>query len=234
MTPKKTERLSARKIEGFLADFANLMPPDAGIDAVLLRIKAAACGIQAQDRDASIRAHAAITKTDHFLKAYAGMFPPAFPAEFEEIQRAADDLVDGDVVNAGGRTGAEIRDATRMAVWGLARQLQRIWTEPNLDDKNWYIDELRRWFYQRTEPKRSQQIPAPPPSPSEFQTTLLYLKNNADRARRCENPQCPRPYHFTDHRNSRYCSEGCSDWAKREARRRWDRKERGKKHGKRR
>ena len=129
-------------------------------------------------------------------------------------------------MNAGeGRSDSQIREVTHMAVWGLAHQLRRIWTETNLDSKDWYIYELRRCFYQRAEPERSRQIPAPPPSPSEFQTALLYLKDNADRTRVCKNPKCEEmPYYFADHRNAIYCSKECADWAKREARIRWDRK----------
>ena len=190
--------MKGKRAEQFLEDLANLQPQP--------------------------NVEQCVKDTDYFLKTYAAVFPSTFPSEFEEIQRAHDANDVADVVNTRGRSDDEIRDATRMALWGLAHQLRKIWIEPNPDHKDWYIDELRRWFYFRTEPKRSRQIPAPPPSPSEFQTALLYLKNNADRARRCENPQCRRPYHFTEHRNSRYCSEKCSDWAKREARRRWERK----------
>lgn len=198
--------MNTKKIEQFLEDFANLKPQDTAA-------------------------------AERFLRVYGGaMFPPSFPAEVESREHELDLVLESqlkdampDIVNTQERTPAEIREVIHMYIWGLASQLRKIWDEPNLDDKSWYIDELRRWFYQRTEPSRSALVPAPPPSRSGFQLALLYLKNNADRAQHCKNPECvEQPYYFTEHRNSRYCSLKCADWAKKEARRRYERKPKGK------
>lgn len=210
---------SAKKMERFLEDFANLHPGDDGESRGPLHTSPPT-------------PH---SDTELFLRRYQSFFPPSFPREFEDCQREQDGLLRGadfmqGVVNPVERSDSEIREATHMALWGLASQLRKIWDEADIEAKEWYVDELRRWFYIRTEPARSRQIPAPPPSKYAFQEALKHLKNNADRARHCMRPGCSKPYYFSeDRRVTRYCGPGCVQWAKDDAKLRWDRKHRSPK-----
>ncbi len=199
------QEMSAKKIERFLEDFANLKPGDKG-------------------------------DTERFLNIYRSFFPSSFPSDFEKLERKRDQLlademaiIQPDVVNPEGRTEDEIRDGLHMAIWGLAHQLRNIWDEPGLEDKDWHAHELRRWFYLRTEPERSRRIPAPPPSSTVFQKVLNHFKDNADRARRCQRPGCVKPYYFSpERRATKYCSAPCAEWAKQDAKLRYDRKQRSR------
>jgi hypothetical protein len=193
----RMQTMSAKKMERFLEDFANLRPGgDAEADA------------------------------ERFLRLYGSVFPESFPQQFEDNEREQDRLLRIASLSDP-RTDAEIHEATHMALWGLASQLRRVWDESDLEAKEWYVDELRRWFYLRTEPSRSRQVPSPPPSRSTFQEILRHLKNNADRARHCMRPGCLTPYYFSlDRRATRYCSGPCTDWAKKDAKLRYDRKHR--------
>lgn len=156
---------------------------------------------------------------DRWLVSYRQFLPPAFFSEAAQMEHDRDEAIKAetplDVINrAEGRTDDEIHEATLMRLWDLAYKLRRAWDEPNVEDKEWYVDELRRWLYLLTEPSRSRKTPLPPPSPTGFQQALRYFRNNSDMAKHCANPDCRAPYFFADDPRERYCDNPkCKRWA---------------------
>jgi hypothetical protein len=172
---------------------------------------------------------------EQWLQKYRTAFLNSF---FEQVEREerqqdrllAEDPLMADVVNPGGRSAEEIReDAIYMRLWGCVNQLRNAWDHQNPHDQEWYVDELRRWIYVRTEPVRSKRVPAPPPSDTGFQQALRYLRNNAEKAKHCGNPECRKPYFFVSKDvRERYCSEACKRWGKLESKKLSARKRRAK------
>jgi hypothetical protein len=160
---------------------------------------------------------------ERWLAKYKSAFLRSFFEQVEREERRQDAELQKmmpDIVNPEGRTAEEIREnVICMALWGLVAQLRNAWDKPNPHDREWYLDELRRWVYLRTEPQRSRKVPAPPPSDTGFQQALRYLRNHAERAKHCGNPECPRrPYFFVrDDIREKYCSTACKEWGKRES-----------------
>jgi len=54
-----------------------------------------------------------------------------------------------------------------------------------------------------------------------FEQALLHLVREANRARYCQNPDCPAPYFFAARRSQKYCSDICALPAQREFKGRW-------------
>jgi hypothetical protein len=59
------------------------------------------------------------------------------------------------------------------------------------------------------------------PVPSEFDAAAFHLQRNLNRALHCLNPTCARPYFFLTSKNQKYCSDACSNYGRRESKRRW-------------
>ncbi|HTR22717.1 MAG TPA: hypothetical protein VMI10_01945 [Terriglobales bacterium] len=171
------------------------------------------------------------TDAEHFLRVHSKILPPSFPAEVEARERETDKILalsSMEAVNAEDpRMPDEVRQSVHMILWGLAHQLRTLWDQRDSYQRDWYIHEFRRSYYLRTEPSRSGEMPLRPPAESGLHEILAYFNRNVDRAKRCENPECAAPYFFTGNRNTRYCGMKCATWAKREAKRRWDRANKG-------
>jgi hypothetical protein len=114
--------------------------------------------------------------------------------------------------------------------WPLPKELgqlreivRRVWKEPDLRTREWIAYGLR--YYEmagqdfRLVNPEIWGLSLPPPTP--FEQCLLQLGKSIDRTRYCENPSCPAPYFFARRRSQRYCSDGCSQPAQREYKRRW-------------
>jgi hypothetical protein len=98
-----------------------------------------------------------------------------------------------------------------------AKRLQRVWDERDQRIREWYLFELRREFRDETNPEEK----GPPPL-NPFEWTLYYFQRNWDRARHCENPDCPAPYFLSrDRKPQKYCSPICAGPAKTAAKLRW-------------
>jgi len=195
-------RMTPKKIERLLEDFANTKD-DAGME--------------------------------RWLRMYGPALPPSFFQEVMELEHHQDQLlahspIMAGVVNREGRTDSEIRQAAFMRLHGLAQQLRGAWDEQNSESKEWYIDELRRWVYVRTEPERSGQIPAPPPTDTGFQQALRYFRQKLDLAKHCKNPACRAPYFFAEDPRQRYCDDPhCARWGILRSKKLWARKTRSAK-----
>jgi hypothetical protein len=180
--------MSTKKVRLLLQDFANLKPADR-------------------------------RSMERWLHSYRQSLPPAFFSEAAQMEHDRDEAIKAetplDVVNrTEGRTDDEIHEAALMRLWDLAYKLRRAWDEPTAEDKEWHVDELRRWLYLLTEPLRSRKTPLPPPSPTGFQQALRYFRNHSDMAKHCGNPDCRPPYFFADDPRERYCDDPkCRRWA---------------------
>lgn len=99
----------------------------------------------------------------------------------------------------------------------MAKRLREAWDQRDQRLREWYLFELRRWFHEETNPGEKG-----PPDLNPFEMAIYYLQRNSDRARHCENADCPSPYFFaTSRKPQKYCSSICAGPAKREAKMRW-------------
>lgn len=139
------------------------------------------------------------------------------------------------------------------AHWELVARVQQFlrlaWDAPDLRTREWLIFKTRDQYYfhtvrlplfearvgpdpaagnlsQQSDEEYAASIQAPPFVP--FEQLMYRFQRMADLAFHCGNPECPAPYFFAKKKSQRFCSEDCSAPAKREAKRRWWRENRGK------
>jgi hypothetical protein len=133
----------------------------------------------------------------------------------------------------------------------LQGQLRMAWDSPDQRSRDWYLTQLRTYFYQyharaefaaRPVPQipgimRYRLAPAyqllPPPPLTEFEASLFYLQTEVkDLVKHCGGgPDCPAPYFIATKRWQKYCSEACSGPALREQKAEWWRNHRAKNGG---
>lgn len=164
-----------------------------------------------------------------WLKFYRSALPANFFEDIERLEiaevdkfRTEFDVIHSDV------TPEDVMGNAFMRLWDLGYKLRRAWDEPNLEAKEWYVDEARRWIYVLTEPSQSNQVPLPPPTPTGIQESLRYFRNNAELAKHCANPNCANPYFFAHDPRDKYCDDECKEWAKLRSKRLSARKKRAK------
>lgn len=108
-------------------------------------------------------------------------------------------------------------------IWRLGQMLRGVWDQPEHRTREWgaflLLLSVRTAAGSRHGSVWGFDGPLPPPSP--FEEVLLHLTRSGDRARHCQNPDCPAPYFFAKRRSQKYCSDGCALPAQREAKRRW-------------
>lgn len=112
----------------------------------------------------------------------------------------------------------EIRDTLRL-----------IWAEPDLRKREWLVFRLRDELMARADPGLAHagggimgiSLLKRLPPPTAFEQALIVLFKSADRARYCNNPDCPAPYFFARRRTQKYCSDACALPAQREFKRKW-------------
>jgi hypothetical protein len=109
--------------------------------------------------------------------------------------------------------------------------LRKAWDAPDLRHQEWFIYKLREhyelWRYRAVDavshiggPVEAPRSDGPPPL-NEFERLMYHFQRIVDRARHCENPECPAPYFFAVKRGQRYCSSKCSAPAQRQAKLNW-------------
>jgi hypothetical protein len=201
MTPKKP--MTPEKMERLLEDFANVKPGD---DVAMER----------------------------WCRIYGSALPASFFQDIQDMERREDEILEhypmmANVVNRGGRTDSEIRQAALSGLHGLAHQLRHAW-DANLEDREWYTYELRRWISTRTEPARSHQVPMPPPTDTGLQQALKYFQQRLDFAKYCGHPRCKARYFFAEDSRSKYCDDPkCARWGVLHSKKMWARKTRSAK-----
>ncbi len=129
-------------------------------------------------------------------------------------------------------------------------QLRQAWDASDRRHRDWYLFQARQTFHQIPIIDRARRegllgmnddvrnrdnfrqnlargfelagrLEEPPPS-SPFEATLFHFQTViADRAKHCQNPECPAPYFIAAKRWQKYCSEECAGPALRESKRRW-------------
>jgi len=89
---------------------------------------------------------------------------------------------------------------------------------------------LWKWFSAKLEDFADSPVCFDPlPKPKPFERAIWHLVYSIGRSRRCQNRECPAPYFWARRRTQKFCSSICAGPAKRKAKRRWWRKNRGKK-----
>jgi hypothetical protein len=107
-------------------------------------------------------------------------------------------------------------------IWSLSQMLRRAWEQPDRRTTEWGAFLLL--LTTRTAGFRQMSLlgfDGSLPPPTLFEEAVLYLIREADRARYCENPDCPARYFFAKRRSQKYCSPSCALPAQREFKRRW-------------
>ena len=102
---------------------------------------------------------------------------------------------------------------------GLRRRLRALWTAPDDWTRLWLVFRLNQDVMHGGD--HALLLTSDPPPLTLFMQALLYFLRQADRARRCANPDCPAPYFFAKHRAQKFCTEDCALPAQREWKRRW-------------
>jgi hypothetical protein len=111
-----------------------------------------------------------------------------------------------------------LRDAIR-AIWEAPDSLVKQWGVFTIL-ANYFTFGNRILFIGPVQgPLELSSYSAGPPGPCG--RILLHLIKNAERTRRCGNPECPAPYFFAARRSQKYCSTECSQPAQRESERKW-------------
>jgi hypothetical protein len=133
--------------------------------------------------------------------------------------------------------------------------LRNAWQASDLQYRDWYIFKFRDYYQQtamRIQQVRADQnpgrIPPPisvsvptsraeileamgirnnPPSITPIEAAAFYFQQNARRARRCLNPECPAPFFLAKKKRQIFCGEECAKPAQRESKRKWWRENRG-------
>jgi hypothetical protein len=137
-------------------------------------------------------------------------FPPNYPQSGGLIWYMANK---GDIPP---RDGDPALDAF-LEVTRMAKRLREAWDERDQRVREWRLFELRRDFQWETTPEEKGA-----PALTPFEWTMYYFQRNWDRARYCENPDCPAHYFFSKARKpQKYCSSICAGPAKRAAKLRW-------------
>lgn len=69
---------------------------------------------------------------------------------------------------------------------------------------------------------------ASPPLLNDFESAVFHLQRNLNHALHCPNPTCPSPYFFLTTKGQKYCGlRGCTNYGRRESKRRWWNENRG-------
>jgi ribosomal protein S27AE len=184
MSASRKERSASR----FLVDLANLR---------LLEIVRAEAGAK-QNREETIAAVRIL------LRKHRGFWPLIFPersalkslitAGYKE-QKAAGFLIDE-------LTEQEKKEASFAHVFHLAYELRQIWDEPDLQKREWGCIKLREKTYVRA--MEGQEGQAPPNQP--FDQAIKYLQYEVgSRAKRCQNPECGKPYFIARNKSYLHC-----------------------------
>lgn len=117
------------------------------------------------------------------------------------------------------------KEKIMIVVGGLSAKLRKIWTERDPRRREWLIFKTRDYYHQLADPDHRHEVPALTP----FELAMGHLVQNADRMGHCINPECPAPFFLAGDSHGRtYCSPVCAGPAKRLAKLRWWRKNRGK------
>jgi hypothetical protein len=138
----------------------------------------------------------------------------------------------------------------------LREILRKAWDAPDLRHRDWFMFKFRDYYQQtvlRVQAVRADlnpgQIPPEmpvivpstrdevlestgprndPPPITLIEAVAFYFQRNANRARRCPNPECEFPYFLARKKGQKYCSEKCAKPARRESKRKWWSENRGK------
>lgn len=107
----------------------------------------------------------------------------------------------------------------REQLCGLRRGLRALWTAPDDWTRLWRAFRLYQDMMQGGD--HALLLTHDPPPLTLFMQAVLFMLRQADRARRCANPDCPAPYFFAKRRGQRFCITECAVPAQHESKRRW-------------
>ena len=118
----------------------------------------------------------------------------------------------------------------------LGDRLRAAWETTDLRAREWRLFQLRLAYWQATvtassigtevseHNRRMQDVP----EVNAFEAMVFHFGRISDRARRCQNPVCAKPYFLAVKRAQKYCSAACALPAIRASNREWWRRNRGK------
>lgn len=119
--------------------------------------------------------------------------------------------------------------------------LKKVWRSPDTRRRDWYLFVLRGLYQDScvrvADPlhdkfiamSRTNDLIKGPPIVTPVEAALTYLQTHlAYRMLICANSTCPAPFFFKTKKVQKYCSPECADPARRESKRRWWNKNRGK------
>ncbi len=168
-------------------------------------------------------------KLESFLAELANMNDA--PASAERFSRRFSEFQLFDVpFRAFSPTPGEETQEERSWLLQLRAIIQAIWTQPDARRREWNgavlrtllamppINDMKSKF--RAGDSLAMILPEPLPE-SPIETAMDYLLKSHQKARKCENPECPAPYFFGLKASQRYCGEACAEHGQREAKRRW-------------